>query len=97
MGDHRLVMDLHAAISRRDWHAVERAANRIRDDRRILWPDWSSDPDATRDAMADAILATMTGGNDADLAGNWLCPQDDDGARDLCRAAADAIIARNNE
>lgn len=26
-----LVQDLHAAISRRDWHAVEVAANRLRD------------------------------------------------------------------
>jgi len=26
-----LIQDLHAAISRRDWHAVEVAANRLRD------------------------------------------------------------------
>lgn len=28
----RLIQDLHAGISRRDWHAVETAANRLRDD-----------------------------------------------------------------
>lgn len=38
MGDHNLVQALHAAISQRDWWAVEQAANRIRDDRRIQWP-----------------------------------------------------------
>jgi hypothetical protein len=39
MNDHPLVQALHAAISRRDWHAVEQAADRIRDDRRIQWPE----------------------------------------------------------
>lgn len=38
MNDHALVMALHAAISRRSWHEVERAANAIRDDKRIQWP-----------------------------------------------------------
>jgi hypothetical protein len=28
----RLIQDLHAGISRRDWSAVETAANRLRDD-----------------------------------------------------------------
>jgi len=28
----RLIQDLHAGISRRDWSAVEVAANRLRDD-----------------------------------------------------------------
>ena len=28
----RLIQDLHAGISRRDWHAAEMAANRLRDD-----------------------------------------------------------------
>jgi hypothetical protein len=28
----RLIQDLHAGISRRDWHAVETASNRLRDD-----------------------------------------------------------------
>ena len=36
--NHNLVQALHAVISQRDWWAVERAANRIRDDRRIIWP-----------------------------------------------------------
>jgi len=28
----RLIQDLHAGISRRDWQSVEAAANRLRDD-----------------------------------------------------------------
>lgn len=28
----QLIQDLHAGISRRDWHAVELAANRLRDE-----------------------------------------------------------------
>jgi len=39
MSDDPLVQSLHAAISRRSWNEVERAANAIRDDKRIKWPD----------------------------------------------------------
>ena len=38
MNDHPMVMALHAAISRRSWHDVEQAANKIRDNRNIRWP-----------------------------------------------------------
>ena len=38
MADHRLVQNLHAAISRRNWHDTEVAANAIRDNKNIKWP-----------------------------------------------------------
>lgn len=39
MSDHPMVQALHAAISRRRWDEVEAAANKIRDDRAIHWPE----------------------------------------------------------
>ncbi|MGY3356269.1 hypothetical protein ACVWZK_002932 [Bradyrhizobium sp. GM0.4] len=54
MGDHYMVQALHAAISRRNWQEVEHAANRIRDDRSITWPDGAHDKPmlATHDFVA---------------------------------------------
>lgn len=49
--DHTLVMALHAAISRRSWNEVEHAANRIRDDRRIRWPDDTHTMTVTEDMI----------------------------------------------
>ncbi|MQX90270.1 hypothetical protein [Sinorhizobium meliloti] len=62
----RLIQDLHAGISRRDWDAVEVAANRLRDDvedtRRILagtgigsLPNDYPLPRLAADALSDAI------------------------------------------
>jgi hypothetical protein len=48
MSDHPLVQVLHAAISRRNWHDVEVAANRIRDENGIQWPPYLTREDAAK-------------------------------------------------
>lgn len=62
----RLIQDIHAAISRRDWNAVETAANAIRDDehstRRILaGTDIGSLPiDMSTSKMAEKRMAELS-------------------------------------
>ena len=64
VNDHYLVMALHAAISRRSWNEVERAANQIRDDRRIRWPDEERRMPVTREVFEIIIKALNYDGND---------------------------------
>lgn len=66
MNDHALVMALHAAISRRSWNEVERAANQIRDDRRIRWPDDTHRMPATRQVFEIVLEALNYDGKDMD-------------------------------
>lgn len=64
--DHALVMALHAAISRRSWNEVERAANRIRDDCGIRWPDESHRMPATRQVFEIVLASLNYDGKDID-------------------------------
>jgi hypothetical protein len=64
--DHPLVMALHAAISRRSWNEVERAANQIRDDRRIAWPDDTYRMPTTRRVFEIVLEAVNYDGADID-------------------------------
>lgn len=66
MNDHRLVMALHAAISRRNWNEVERAANQIRDDRGIRWPDDTHRMPATRQVFELVLEALHYDGKHVD-------------------------------